>query len=222
LTQPDQREIARVRETKRRFAREFRKRWPTAAVDDQSKLDKAMDALPEEEHAACLDGIDQLLASLKQHGRGHTPAGWNYITQRRWKLLPPRANAEAQASVPIKCWGREWYGALLMKIASGAPTRFMVQHALDAGKRETSVRANELPSAEALSAMISIPSDGHVMQAWRPWFERHGVRLPLWRERVWVWLPGADPPEGSNAWAVASPPTQAEEEAEQAEETGAR
>lgn len=205
-------------EAARRFKREFRKRWPTTGVDDQAKLDKAMDDLPEDQRQPCLDGIEPFLAELKKHGRGHPPAGWKYIGERKWTLLPPRSTGSA-SSVPVKCWSRDWWGLLLIKIATQAPTRFMLEYAGDPGHRETTARASEMPSTEALSGMQSVPSDGHVMQAWRPWFERHGVKLPQWRERVWVWLPSVDPPEGSNAWAVTSPPTQAE--AMTAETTGA-
>jgi hypothetical protein len=197
--EPDEREIARVREVKRRFSREFRKRWPTAAIDDQRRLDKAIDILPENQHQPCLDGIEPFVEDLKKHGRGHLPAGWKYLEERRWTLLPPKADAGTPNAV-FKSWSREWWGLLLMKIATSSPTAFMVEYATTPGKRETSARAIEMPSADALAGMQSFPSDGYVMQAWRPWFERHGVKLPQWRERVWVWLPGPAPPHGSNAW----------------------
>lgn len=197
-----EREGSRARgEARRRFSREFRKRWPTAALDDQGRLTKALDTLPDDEMEACVDGIDPFLDDLKKHKRAHTPAGWRYVEERRWKLLPPKDESSPSVGiVTFKCWSKEWWAALLMRIGAGYPTAFMVQYASDRGGHEAAAKLNEMPCAEELAAMQSFPSDGHVMQAWRPWFERHRVKLPQWRERVWVWLPSTSPPEGSNAW----------------------
>jgi hypothetical protein len=114
----------------------------------------------------------------------------------------------------VQCWSREWWGLLLAKIAASAPTGFMVQYASAPGKHETAARASEMPSADALAQMRSFPSDGCVVQAWRPWFDRYGVKLPTWRDRVWVWLPAEAPPPDRSAWQApraTSPPMQPSE-----------
>jgi DNA-binding transcriptional ArsR family regulator len=193
---------ARAREAKRRhFAREFRKRWPTAALDDQTKLDKAIEALPDNEIEPCLDGIAPFIDDLKKHGREHSPAGWRFINERRWTLLPPRAAADASSDVhTFKCWSREWWGVLLKRIAQGARVSFMVNYAANNPAGQFSARGNDCLADDMLSKMMSFPTDGAALEAWRPWFERHGARLPVWRERFPVWLPSAAPPNGRNPW----------------------
>jgi hypothetical protein len=190
----------RAREAKK-FAREFRLRWPTAAVDDQGKLDKAIENLPEESRQACLDGIAPFLEELAKHGRKHPPAGWKYIGERKWTLLPPRQRAEAAGHV-FKAWSRDWWGALLMRIALRKPATVFLELAQQNPRREWSAAGNEMPTADAIAALMSFASDGDVVAAWRPWFERHGVKLPAWRERFWVWLPAPAPPQGLNAWVL--------------------
>ncbi|WBL75617.1 helix-turn-helix domain-containing protein [Bradyrhizobium xenonodulans] len=78
---------ARARDRKERFKAEFRKRWPTAAVDDRQRTDYAADALSAEEEKAALDGIDPFLEELKRQGRKSVPAGWRYLEEKRWTLL---------------------------------------------------------------------------------------------------------------------------------------
>ncbi|MFB6460468.1 helix-turn-helix domain-containing protein [Bradyrhizobium tunisiense] len=78
---------ARARDRKERFKAEFRKRWPTAAVDDRQRTDYAADALTPDEERAALDGIAPFLDELKRQGRKTVPAGWRYIEERRWTLL---------------------------------------------------------------------------------------------------------------------------------------
>jgi hypothetical protein len=46
---------ARARDRKERFKAEFRKRWPTAAVDDRQRTDYAADALSADEEKAALE-----------------------------------------------------------------------------------------------------------------------------------------------------------------------
>jgi hypothetical protein len=201
-SEPSERESARARgEASRRFAREFRKRWPTAALDDQAKLTKALEDLPEDQRQACLDGIQPFLDQLRQHKRGHCPAGWKYIEERRWTLIDVPAGSSASSTfAAVKCWSREWWGVLLKRIAAGDRTTFMVQMALDSRDREAAFKASDMPSDGQLEALQSIASDSVAMQAWRPWFDRHGVRFPQWSGRFWVFLPAAAPPTSSNAW----------------------
>jgi DNA-binding transcriptional ArsR family regulator len=78
---------ARARDRKERFKAEFRKRWPTAAVDDRQRTDYAADALSADEEKAAVENIDPFLDELKRQGRKSVPAGWRYLEEKRWTLL---------------------------------------------------------------------------------------------------------------------------------------
>ena len=75
----------------------FKKRWPTAAADDQNQIDYEWYALTAEEGEAALVGISPFLEELKRHKRTHPPTGWKYLHQKRWTLLRA-ANAKPSSS----------------------------------------------------------------------------------------------------------------------------
>lgn len=91
---------ARARDRKERFKVEFRKRWPTAAVDDRQRTDYAADALSPEGEKAALDGITPFLDELKRQGRKSVPAGWRYLEEERWTLLRQTEGAADGAAAP--------------------------------------------------------------------------------------------------------------------------
>lgn len=117
---------------------------------------------------------------------------------------PPKQTAEEQAAAKAappseffscECWSRAWWALLIAKIERQQPTAFMMQFA---GRAQKGTLFN-VPAAEAISdddlvRFSSYPSTGDAVKAWRTWFTRHGVTLPEWRERVWVFLPSPDPP----------------------------
>lgn len=86
-TQKPEREGARAREKHALNLAKFKQRWPTAANDDQARIDSAWWKLSNEEGEAALDGIVPFLENQKKFHRKHTPAGFTYLEQRRWTLL---------------------------------------------------------------------------------------------------------------------------------------
>lgn len=86
-TQKPEREGAREREKHGLNLARFKQRWPTAANDDQDRIDNAWWKLSNEEGETALDGIVPFLEAQKKFHRKHTPAGFTYLEQRRWTLL---------------------------------------------------------------------------------------------------------------------------------------
>lgn len=95
LDQNSERELARAREKHAINLAEFKRRWPTIASDDQTRVDNAWFALSFEEGDDALAGITPFLENQKRLKKTHPPAGFNYLGQKRWTLLEAR---EAHAS----------------------------------------------------------------------------------------------------------------------------
>lgn len=91
--QNSERELARAREKHALNLAEFKRRWPTAASDDQNKIDEAWFALDFDEADAALHGITPFLEKLKRDKRTTVPAGWKYLREKRWTLLEVAAAA---------------------------------------------------------------------------------------------------------------------------------
>jgi predicted transcriptional regulator len=113
-TQKIEREHERAKEKHALNLAEFKRRWPTTAADDQSRVDSAWFALTLEEGEAALAGVVPFLEYLKKLKKSHPPAGFNYLGQKRWTLLEaqkaacdapsaafPRDSAEAKALVAL-------------------------------------------------------------------------------------------------------------------------
>lgn len=90
-TQKPEREGARARAKHAINLAEFKRRWPTNASDDQARVDGAWWALSNEEGEAALIGISPFLDKLKRDHRKHPPAGFTYLSQKRWTLLEQAA-----------------------------------------------------------------------------------------------------------------------------------
>jgi hypothetical protein len=195
--EPDERESPRAREGEERGERLVRvkAKWPTAALDDQDRIDLAWNALPDAELQPAEEGIEPFLKALKAHKRGHCPTLWRYLEERRWNLIPAKVEQPAaKAEIPtIRCWSREWWALLIAKLKAGDRPTFMVSYASQPGKLDWGVKAGELPHPADIAAYRNYPSDGPEMEAWRPWFEQRGIRLPVWREKFWVFLPSPTP-----------------------------
>jgi hypothetical protein len=177
---------------KKPSVKRFLLKWPTAAIDDKAHITRAWDALSADECEPCLDGIDRFLVELKKHGRKHIPAGWKYVEDRSWTLID-KPTAE-RANPTFDCWSKEWWAVLIARIERNSPTKFFVRYASEPGKHTTGEMAALMPTPERLAEFKNYASNGLEMKAWRPWFEAHGVNLPKWENRVWVFLPSPSPP----------------------------
>jgi hypothetical protein len=95
--QKTEREGARAREKHALHLADFKRRWPTIASDDQSRIDEAWYALTPEEGEASLAGIAPFIEKLKRDKRTTVPAGWKYLREKRWTLLD---QAKVEGSSP--------------------------------------------------------------------------------------------------------------------------
>lgn len=187
ISSKPERESARAREELP--VAKFLKKWPTAAVDDQTKITKAWQGLTADDQHAAIDGIDTFLAALKAHSKKHIPSGWKYLDERKWQLLEVPAQSEAR--VDIKTWSREWWAALLMRISKGLPTSFMIRYATEHSGGSWTL---DHPTEEQAQAFIAYAANGPEIAAWRPWFDARGIRFPTWEGRFSVFLPSPAPP----------------------------
>jgi hypothetical protein len=98
--QKSERERERGREKHALNLAEFKRRWPTAASDDQARIDEAWFALSLEEGQAALAGVVAFLDKLKADKRSTVPAGWKYLREKRWTLLavPKAATSSGEAA----------------------------------------------------------------------------------------------------------------------------
>jgi len=179
----------------------FMAKWPTAASDDQAKAQRAWGALSLDERAAALDGIQPFLARLKADKRDHVPASWKYLDEKRWALIV----ASSSSIHEFHSWSRDWWGVLFAKIEKGERASAWFAYADQGGspaKKFCAVKAEAMPSLGQLAILTDYLSDGDEMAAWRPWFEQHALRLPLWSDRFRVYLPSATPPSGrQSVWS---------------------
>jgi hypothetical protein len=99
-TQKIERERAREKEKHALNLAEFKRRWPTAASDDQATIDAAWFDLSPQDGDDALAGIVPFLENLKRDRRTHVPAGWKYLRQRRWTLLAPAKTQAPPSGYP--------------------------------------------------------------------------------------------------------------------------
>jgi hypothetical protein len=85
--QNSERELARAREKHALNLAEFKRRYPTAASDDQTKIDDEWFKLEFDEAEPALSGIVPFLDKLKRDKRTTIPAAWKYLREKRWTLL---------------------------------------------------------------------------------------------------------------------------------------
>ena len=95
-----EREREREREKHALNLAEFKRRWPTAASDDQATIDAAWFDLSPQDGDEALAGIVPFLENLKRDRRTHVPAGWKYLRQRRWTLLAPAKTQAPPSGYP--------------------------------------------------------------------------------------------------------------------------
>lgn len=99
--QKSEREYAHARAKHALSLAEFKRRYPTAASDDQGRIDRAWFALAFDEAQAALDGIVPFLEKLKRDKRTTVPAAWKYLEEKRWTLL------ETKAAIGTVCLPRD-------------------------------------------------------------------------------------------------------------------
>jgi hypothetical protein len=188
ISSEPERESARVREEMP--VGKFLKKWPTAAVDDVTRITKGWQGLNADGQRKALDGIDPFLAKMKADGRTKIIAGWKYLEEQRWLLLEGNAPA-APEQHHVLTWSREWWAALFHRIATNQNTSFMVRYALERSSGATWTLDN--PTEAAIAALQSYSADGPEITAWRPWFVERGIRFPQWSTKFSVFLPGPSP-----------------------------
>lgn len=195
---------------RRRLRKEFLKRYPTANVDSHVSFDREWDLVPDGDLQAAVDGIEPYLAELKRHKRAHPLSMASYVHERKWVGLPPIDTAPPPSSVVFRVWSREWWAMLLAKIDRGEAVSFTVKHALSPGTRDVSERVERMPPTEVIAGLKGYPGNGPEFANWRPWFAQRGANFPAYREKVWVYLPGPEPPvTGVPALRATGPPAAA-------------
>jgi hypothetical protein len=70
------------------FLEDFNAAWPAFAIDDPGRVARAAGRLSETDRLAALAGVAPFFAHLKRTNRKHVPAGWRYLEEKRWELLP--------------------------------------------------------------------------------------------------------------------------------------
>ena len=93
-----EREYARAREKHALMLTEFKRRYPTAASDDQAKIDEEWFKLELDEGEPAIGSIPAFLEKLKRDKRTTTPAAWRYLKEKRWTLLEPAQAKSASLS----------------------------------------------------------------------------------------------------------------------------
>jgi len=95
-----ERELARAREKHVLMLAEFKRRYPTAASDDQTRIEEEWFKLGLDEGEPALAGIVPFLEKLKRDKRTTVPAAWKYLKEKRWTLLdPPHAASSGQRAL---------------------------------------------------------------------------------------------------------------------------
>jgi len=100
-TQKIEREHGRAKEKHVLNLVEFKRRWPTTAADDQTKVDRSWFALTAEEGEAALAGIAAFFENQKRLHKKHPPAGFTYLEQKRWTLLEQPEAAKSPSGWPV-------------------------------------------------------------------------------------------------------------------------
>ncbi len=182
-----EREYARAKEKHVATLPEFKRRYPTTASDDQTRIDSAWFKLSPEDGLAALAGIAPFLERLKRDGRKHPPSAWKYLEEKRWTLLEVEKLSNVTELPKIAAdspEGRAWL--LLHRIAgAGEPAISNGQIAL---RKPMPPRAAAFVNAPAETEWCFIAeTETNKLGAWRSFL---GTELgmptgPLIRDRSW-------------------------------------
>lgn len=172
--------------------KKFKAVWPTANTDAHGPIEREWAGLSVDDQRAAIEGVERFLTALAGNGRKRVPSGATYLRERKWVGLPDRqAKPEFVTFDP---WSREWWAWFLARIDRGDPVRVALEMAKQQVVRRRCEKVSAMPPDDVIIALKPFPSDGYVLGAWRPWFAERGLHLPQWRERIWVFLPGPEPP----------------------------
>jgi DNA-binding transcriptional ArsR family regulator len=196
---PERERDARARGSRKgKLLDEFRKRWPTAAVDDAQRTAYAIEALTEDEAKAALDGIEPFLAELKRLQKKHTPAGWRYLEEKRWTMLrASEAAAEGAAARPAIAIGSPEHQAL-ETLHAVARTRMLVTGGSAFYRAAVTPQLLAFAQAPPRDDWLWI-EDRQQLAAWQAFIARHVFvgRPPLLQQRgdkTGIFAPFAWPP----------------------------
>lgn len=111
--------------------------------------------------------------------------------------VPLPASDTAQPEF-YKCevWSREWWALFFAMIERGQSVGFLLSFAMRSQKGTMAVTSfDKAPPEDLIERMEQYPSTAPEVEAWRNWLARNkNVRLPEWRDRVWLFLPSPEPP----------------------------
>lgn len=183
--------------------RRFLRLWPTAAGDDQQRTWCAWSSLGEADREAALAGVKPFLAHLKAIGRRHVPAGWRYLGERRWTLIP--ADFRAKKAKPemehlpaqSAAWWRLFFDHLEQCRPGQMPT-FMAKYLFERRQAGHTLSADRVPDDERVKAMVNVRFGGADWAAWQDWiYERLRKRFPDEDpdKRRFYFVPAVSPPE---------------------------
>ena len=185
--------------------------WPTASSDGILATYPAWCDLTAEERRDAARFAATAIAQHSTVGRKGAYSLRKYLVEKRWKLLPAAGQTHGAASaddappVTIPAKSQMWFAMLFRRWAAGEKVKLMFDIGINRNAGWTA-RPGDLPSAEALAALVKIPTAERgrptaEMLAWRDVLEPAGIsftamdlRLPY----VWVpsrWPPGAEPQE---------------------------
>jgi hypothetical protein len=200
-----EREFARAREKHALNLAEFKRRWPTAASDDQTRIDDAWYALEFDEGEAALAGIVAFLEKLKRDKRTTVPAGWKYLKEKRWTLLEHVSVEAKVAGYP--CASVEGRAVAVLYDIVGAGDFF-----------RTAVRKADrvyyrLPVTPRLAALAQAPSAAdwatlarNQAAAWESFVAEHLTLQVRQRVREGSRAPWPWPPRKDGALTATGPP----------------
>jgi len=166
---------------------EFHAAWGTSAIDNLARASSAWSTLSVGQRRAAITRIPAFKAALKQAKRTMPVSSWRYLEERRWECI-----SGDPTLIDIIPFSREWWGFLFCELGRGEKVGFFLKHTL--GDRSTyTCKREDTPSPNEIASLQDYEINSHSMEAWRPWLEVRGVRIPL-RENVTVFLPSDRPP----------------------------
>ncbi len=166
---------------------QFVKAWPTSLADSRAKVEAAWGRLTIPERRQALAEIPRFLAALKAMGKSYPPAGFTYLSEKRWQQLPTmKAEASSGEIVSIKPFSRPWW-AMFHRARSGVGNARLLLQRAEQG-REMSFRKAEIDQARP-EALKAFPVNGDVAKAFLSSAARTGLHFPKFADDKWIFLP---------------------------------
>lgn len=166
---------------------QFVKAWPTSLADSRAKVESAWAGLSIADRRKALAGIAPFLAELKQMRRSHPPAGFTYLSEKRWEQLPAmKAEVSSGEIVSVKPFSRPWW-AMFHRARNGQGNARLLLQRAEQGK-ELSFRRAEVNEAKP-EALKPMPAHGEAAQAFLAAARRAGFHFPKFTDDRWLFLP---------------------------------